>query len=103
MSDASFPSIEFTPFFAYVCDQCGAPVCERVQIMNLSLDYVDTLFCLSCLAGEQGLSVAEMAATAQEYVQGRECFKTPWDAFAVQARQCPLLPQNACYCQDVAS
>jgi|SRR6478609_7741519 len=98
----SLPS--FSPeegmFFDYTCDLCGAPLCERVQIMNLSLDYVDDLYCLSCLAKQQGLSDAELAETAKEYVQGRECFKTPWDKFASQAQVCPLLKYQSCPCQD---
>ena len=90
-------------FFDYTCDRCGTPLCERVQIMNLSLDYVDDLYCLSCLAAEQGLSEAEMAETAREFVYGRECFKTPWDNFGPLARQCPLLKYQACPCQDMGA
>ena len=89
-------------FFDYTCDQCGGPVCERMQIMNLSLDYEEELFCLSCLAKEQGLPIETMASTARDYVYGRECFKTPWDNFAPQAQKCPLLANDACFCQDVA-
>jgi hypothetical protein len=87
-------------FFDYTCDHCGSPVCERMQIMNLSLDYIEELYCLSCLSKQQGLSEAEMAETAKDYVQGRECFKTPWDNFAPQAQQCPLLKYQLCSCQD---
>jgi hypothetical protein len=93
MSDAAF--------FDYYCDRCGAPFCERVQIMNLALNYVDEMFCLMCLAAEQGLSEADMATFARDYVYGRECFKTPWDHFGPQARQCPRLTTETCFCQDV--
>jgi hypothetical protein len=85
-------------FFDYTCDQCGAPVCERVQLMNLALDYVEDLYCLQCLATEQGMEQPELAEFAKDYVYSRECFKTPWDKF--NAKACPRLSQNQCYCQD---
>jgi hypothetical protein len=85
-------------FFDYTCDQCGAPVCERVQLMNLALDYVEDLYCLQCLANEQGMPQPELAEFAKDYVQSRECFKTPWDKF--NASTCPKLPLGQCYCQD---
>jgi hypothetical protein len=85
-------------FFDYTCDRCGAPVCERVQIMNLALDYVEDIYCLACLAAEQGTSEHELADFAKAYVHSRECFKTPWDKF--DASRCPKLAQNQCYCQD---
>jgi len=89
-------------FFDYTCDRCGAPVCERVQIMNLALDNVDELFCLACLAEEQDMAQPALAEFARDYVYSRECFKTPWDSFSAQAKQCPRLPQNECHCQDPA-
>jgi hypothetical protein len=85
-------------FFDYTCDRCGAPVCERVQIMNLALDYVEELYCLACLAAEQGIREPELADFAKSYVHSRECFKTPWDAF--NAACCPKLANHQCYCQD---
>lgn len=90
-------------FFDYHCDRCDALFCERVQIMNLALNYIDEMFCLSCLAKEQDLSEAEMAQFAKEYVYARECFKTPWDNFSPQAQQCPRLPLQQCFCQDNTS
>lgn len=86
------------PFFDYACDRCGAPFCERVQIMNLALDYVEEQFCLDCLAAEQGMVPAELAAFAKDYVHARECFKTPWEKF--NAAACPLIAQGQCHCQD---
>lgn len=85
-------------FFDYTCDRCGAPLCERVQVINLALDYVDDLYCLRCLAEEHEKTEAELAAFAKDYVYARECFKTPWDNF--NAKACPRLEQNQCYCQD---
>ena len=85
-------------FFDYTCDRCGAAVCERVQIMNLALNYVEDLYCLACLAEEQGMSQPELAEFAKEYVHSRECFNTPWDAF--NAKPCPRLPLHQCHCQD---
>lgn len=85
-------------FFDYTCDRCGAPVCERVQIMNLALDFVDTLECLSCLAERQGMSMADLAGSVRDYIDSRECFSTPWRNF--RAGTCPLIEIRACYCQD---
>lgn len=85
-------------FFDYYCDRCGAPLCERVQIMNLALNYVDEVYCLQCLASEQGLNEAELAAFAKSYVYARECFKTPWDNF--KAKDCPRIALHQCFCQD---
>jgi hypothetical protein len=86
------------PFFIYACDRCGAPFCERVQIMNLALDYVDEQYCLACLATEQEMGQPEIAAFAKDYVHARECFKTPWDN--VNAAACPRIEQHQCFCQD---
>lgn len=87
-------------FFDYCCDRCGALFCERVQVMNLALNYVDEMYCLACLAAEQGLGEAEMADFARDYVYARECFKTPWDHFAAQAARCPRLSTGNCHCGD---
>jgi hypothetical protein len=89
-----------TSFFIYPCDRCGAPFCERVQVMNLALNYVDEMYCLACLAAEQGMDEAGIAQFAKDYVYARECFKTPWDHFAEQAKTCPRLFTHTCFCQD---
>jgi hypothetical protein len=89
-----------TSFFDYFCDRCGAPFCERAQVMNLALNYVDEMYCLACLAAEQGLTEADIAQFAKDYVYARECFKTPWDHFAGQAQNCPRLTTHTCFCQD---
>ena len=94
--------LDATGFFDYTCDRCGASFCERVQIMNLALDYVEEMFCLPCLAQEQEQSEGAMADFARTYVYSRECFKTPWDKFAPSATQCPRLPLQQCFCQDVS-
>jgi hypothetical protein len=93
-------SLPESAFFDYTCDTCGASICERLQIMNLTLDYVDDLYCLDCLAKEQDLPPPEMAEFAKAYVHARECFKTPWDAFAPKAVQCPRIATGQCFCQD---
>ena len=99
MSDSSSSSGSLLPeFFDYTCDRCGAPVCERMQIMNLALDNIDDLYCLACLAEEQDMAQPALADFAREYVYSRECFKTPWDA--VDAKGCPRLSTGECYCQD---
>src|SRR4051794_9740319 len=85
-------------FFEYTCDRCGAPVCGRMQIMNLALDFVEELFCLACLASEQDMAEAELADFAKAYVYSRECFLTPWQN--IQAATCPKIEQQQCFCQD---
>jgi hypothetical protein len=85
-------------FFDYFCDRCGAPFCERVQVMNLALNYVEEQYCLPCLAAEQDMGQADFAAFAKEYVYARECFKTPWDNF--NALVCPHIEAQQCFCQD---
>lgn len=70
--------------------------------MNLALDYVEEMYCLTCLAAEQGMTEADLAAFAKDYVYARECFKTPWDNFGPRAVKCPLLPAGGCHCQDVS-
>ena len=87
-------------FFDYACDHCGAPVCERVQIMNLALDNVEDLYCLPCLATEQDMAPPALAEFARDYVYSRDCFKTPWQNF--NATGCPRLATGSCYCQDPA-
>lgn len=93
-------SLPEASFFDYYCDRCGAPFCERVQVMNLALDYVEEMYCLTCLAAEQGMSEADLAQFAKDYVYSRECFKTPWDNFADKAKACPRLATQTCHCQD---
>lgn len=88
-----------TAFFDYSCDQCGAPVCERVQLMNLALGYEADLYCLDCLAQLQDMPADELAAFAKSYISSRDCFKAPWLKF--NARDCPKLETGACFCQHL--
>lgn len=85
-------------FFDYTCDRCGQPLCERVQLMNLALNYEEEIYCLNCLAAEQGMSEPELAEFTKAYIQSRDCFKTPWDKF--NAKPCPKLSTHQCFCQD---
>jgi len=86
-----------SPFFDYMCDRCGGPFCERVNVMNLALNYVDETFCLPCLSAELGKSESDLADFAWLYVQARDCFKDPWMKFDASA--CPKLEDKTCYCQ----
>lgn len=85
-------------FFDYTCDRCGQPVCERQQLMSLSLGHEDTLFCLSCLAREEGLPVDTVRITTRRYIAGRDCFRKPWASFAAAA--CAKVSTGDCPCQD---
>jgi hypothetical protein len=87
-----------TSFFDYTCDSCGQPVCERLQVMNLALDNVEDLLCMTCLSTQEETPAPVLSSTLYAYIQSRECFKTPWDNF--DAGNCPNKPLNTCYCQD---
>ncbi len=58
------------------------------------------MYCLTCLAAEQGIGDAELANFAKDYVYARECFKTPWDNMAEKAKTCPKIALQQCFCQD---
>ena len=85
-------------FFDYYCDRCDAPLCERVQLMNPALDHTEAAYCLACLAAEHDMDEPEMARFAFDYIQSRDCFKNPWQAF--DASPCPKIQSKTCYCQD---
>lgn len=83
-------------FLTYSCDECDAPYCERVYIMNLALGNVEDAFCLSCLAKEYEQSLEMMAKTCWGYVSARDCFKDPW--LKIDNTACPQKTSNSCYC-----
>ncbi len=84
-------------FFDYTCDTCGEPFCERVNIMNLALGFVEDAFCLNCLAQTHNQTEEDMAAFCWDYVKTRDCFKAPWLKF--NASVCPKISNKHCYCQ----
>ena len=86
-------------FFDYSCDNCAAPVCERMMLICLSLGYEDELLCTDCLSKEEGLALDTMLKSSKRYILSRDCFKKPWQKF--QAEACPKLKVNACPCQDL--
>ncbi|MBK8189487.1 MAG: hypothetical protein IPK79_03465 [Vampirovibrionales bacterium] len=49
--------------------------------MNFAVGVIDDPTCLSCLGKEFQRSEAAMAAYCWRYIQQRECFLTPWQAF----------------------
>lgn len=69
--------------------------------MNMTLDRIEEEFCLACLSAEYGKTQAEMADYCWEYVQARDCFKTPWMNF--DAKPCPKQTTQTCHCQKEAS
>lgn len=79
----------------YYCDRCGAPYCERIGILNLVLDLTEDAYCLTCLAAEQGVADSnQLLETLRPYIQSRDCFKKPWDAF--DPATCPLRALGTC-------
>ncbi|MEB3286919.1 MAG: hypothetical protein VKJ04_05405 [Vampirovibrionales bacterium] len=86
-----------SPFFDYRCDACGTPFCERVHVMNLALDRIEEEFCLACLSQEYAMAEPEMADYTWDYVQARDCFKSPWENF--DAATCPKIEAGQCFCQ----
>lgn len=86
-------------FFDYVCDRCGKPFCERILVMNLAMDKEDEQYCLECLAvTESQITPPDFFVWISDYIQARDCFKSPWDKFNVTP--CPRITDKTCYCHD---
>jgi hypothetical protein len=85
-------------FFDYECDACQAPVCERMLLFALAHDYEEETLCLDCLVEKEGVDKVVFVEKTKTYIQSRNCFKKPWDAF--DASGCPLLEKGSCFCQD---
>jgi hypothetical protein len=84
-----------SPATTYYCDQCGAPYCERIGLLNLALDLTEDGYCLTCLAAAQGVDNAnQLLETLRPYIQSRDCFKKPWNAF--DPTTCPLRAMGIC-------
>ncbi len=84
-------------FFEYYCDSCDKPFCERIHVMNLVLNNVEEEFCLECLAQNEGLAGEAFYQWILDYVEARECFKTPWDNFKFAL--CPRIADKSCFCK----
>jgi hypothetical protein len=88
-----------TVTFDYYCAQCDAPFCERVNLLNLALDYEDSGFCLTCLTvDQQAANPRALVLQLLPYINSRDCFKKPWHEQTVTL--CPRLADATCYCQD---
>jgi hypothetical protein len=87
--------------FDYFCTDCDAAFCERVLLINLALGFEDDAYCLDCLARIQACETpAALVMQVFGYIQARDCFKTPWNAF--DAAACPRQANQQCYCQHPA-
>ena len=84
-------------FFNYTCDQCQAPVCERMLLFALAHDVEEETLCLDCLVKQESVEKEAFVQQTKAYIQSRNCFKKPWHAF--DASQCPLLESHQCHCQ----
>ena len=88
-----------TVTFDYYCAQCDAPFCERVNLLNLALDYEENGYCLNCLSADQQVaSPRALVLQLLPYINSRDCFKKPWHEQNVA--QCARLVEQICYCQD---
>jgi hypothetical protein len=85
-------------FFPYRCDDCANPLCERMALYPLALDYEEETLCPQCLAQREGQPVEVLLPQLKRYIQSRDCFRKPWQA--VDTIQCPRLPEGTCQCQD---
>ena len=83
-------------FFDYHCDACGTPFCERIHVMNLALDNLDDEYCLECLAKGERVLPEAFYHWIVEYINARDCFKTPWDEF--NAAPCARIVDKTCFC-----
>lgn len=88
---------EMSAFFTYTCDDCGTPFCERILVINLALDFVDDAYCLACLAQKEDTEPEALFHWIGDYIQSRNCFKTPWDSF--DPASCPRIQEKTCYCE----
>ena len=77
-----------------VCSGCGAALCLRQQVLNLTVGSTDEMLCLVCLAADNETSPEELLGRLKEYVQSRECFKREWDRYEGRAF-CPA--PDSCY------
>jgi hypothetical protein len=84
--------------FDYYCSRCDATYCERVNLLNLALDYDDDGFCLACLCAEQTTETPQaLVAALLPYINSRDCFKKPWHA--QDTRHCARKADATCFCE----
>jgi hypothetical protein len=84
-------------FFDYHCEQCGKPFCERIQVMNLALNHLESGFCLECLSSKEELDPIAFYQWILDYIELRPCFKTPWTEFDYSP--CPRVTDKSCFCE----
>ena len=63
---------------ATTCFICHRKICMRQQVINLALGYIESMFCLHCLAKDMGRSPAEIIESLRPYISERQCFKQSW-------------------------
>jgi hypothetical protein len=60
------------------CYKCHAPICQKVNLLNLVLGIEENQTCLICLAEEHSKQKEEIFHELKDYVKSRECFDKPW-------------------------
>jgi hypothetical protein len=60
------------------CSKCGAALCIRKQVINLSLGKVESMLCLVCLAQSEGCQPEKLISGMVGYIMGRDCFRKEW-------------------------
>lgn len=60
------------------CAQCGARLCLRKQVINLSLGNAEEMLCLVCLSNNNSKAPQEVLSQMRAYVVGRQCFRNQW-------------------------
>jgi len=84
-------------FFDYHCVSCAKPFCERIHIMNLALNHIESEFCLECLAQKEKQIPEAFYQWILDYIKMRPCFQKPWAAFDYVT--CPRIVDKSCFCK----
>jgi hypothetical protein len=89
-----------TVTFDYYCCNCDNTFCERVNLLNLALNYEDNGYCLPCLVIEQQAeNERELVLQLLPYIHSRDCFKKPWTQQDVS--DCSRITDHTCFCQEL--
>jgi len=91
LTDPENPSVEGAPT---ECDECGAALCLRQQVINLALGNVDEMLCLKCLGKDNDQTPQTVLENVKDYVNRRECFRKEWKKYE-SVDSCPN--RKGCY------
>lgn len=84
------------------CSKCSEPLCLRKQTINLALNHVEEMFCLTCLGEHYGRKPEDVLLSVKPYIQSRPCFDKEWmryrdESACPQPKTCFLA---SCFAED---